>query len=633
MDYQAERLGLIVDLAEQSMDIVQRFSNDPIGAGNIQTASGPIKNLKQVSADIKSDGQSAIDVAVTELIDTLKTDTSVSALIEGLTDTAALAEENAGRAVVAADSANAMGKIYATPALGLAATAVGLYFSVPSPDSAELLILYQNVDGIPTERKRYPSAGLIREIDLRVSQDYYMTDALMQFVDGDEQSLGHVNKDAGWDILLSTIKTVDGLSIYEYEAMGAGYSAVLVDANNKIIATFGGEGLPESDVSAEVKAARGNRVDLTARLAENLNAYGLPKHHTWGEWFLRETRQRLRKRALGESAKLTIAAIGDSWTHSRDRYSGPMAASFKADYGNAGPGWTGFAWGFGGLSSAWSGGNGNASSAISVALTANWTVNYYTTPSPDLGSVITSIAGSKVTVTCSEVGVTSAKLFYMAGTAGEFRYRFNGGAWTTVTVGTSAAQEVLSLAGVPAIAWTLEVEHVAGTVTLCGADLGNANDGVRLHKLGATGSNAGHWTAVDEAQWAAGLKALAPNLVTILLATNDQPLGPIVFRTKVQALISRAKGALPLADILLIAPCENGRANTYPMTGFAAAMYELAAQNNCAFLDLQYVFGNQFSEYASTSPRNWFNADLIHPEPSTGGRVILDALVRLLTKA
>ena len=46
MDYQAERLGLIVGLAEQSMDIVQRFSNDPIGAGNIQTGSGPIKNLR-----------------------------------------------------------------------------------------------------------------------------------------------------------------------------------------------------------------------------------------------------------------------------------------------------------------------------------------------------------------------------------------------------------------------------------------------------------------------------------------------------------------------------------------------------------------------------------------------------------
>ena len=165
MDYQAERLGLIVDLAEQSMDIVQRFSNDPIGAGNIQTASGPIKNLKQVSADIKSSGEAAVDVAITDLIDELKSETSVSALIDGLTDTASLAAESAARAVVAADSANATGRIYASTAIGLVDTAVGRYFSVPSPESSEYLILYQNVAGVATERKRSPSTQKIVELE------------------------------------------------------------------------------------------------------------------------------------------------------------------------------------------------------------------------------------------------------------------------------------------------------------------------------------------------------------------------------------------------------------------------------------------------------------------------------------
>lgn len=162
MDYQAERLGLIVDLAEQSMDIVQRFSNDPVDAGNIQTASGPIKNLKQVSADIKSDGQASIDVAVTDLMDTLKAETSVSALIDGLTNTAVLAEESANRARLAADAANATGKVYATPAAGLAATTNGLYFSVPSADSNEYLILYKNNVGAALKVSTYPSAAIVQ---------------------------------------------------------------------------------------------------------------------------------------------------------------------------------------------------------------------------------------------------------------------------------------------------------------------------------------------------------------------------------------------------------------------------------------------------------------------------------------
>ncbi|WP_300729046.1 hypothetical protein [Pseudomonas sp.] len=159
MDHQAERLGLIVEAAEQSMDIVQRFSNDPIGAGNIQTASGPIKNLKQVSADITSDGQLAIGVAVTELIAELKAETSVSALIDGLTDSAVVASNNAAIAVVAAEHANATGKIYDSTAIGLVSTANGQYFSVPSPDNLENLILYKNNAGVALDTgKRSPNA-------------------------------------------------------------------------------------------------------------------------------------------------------------------------------------------------------------------------------------------------------------------------------------------------------------------------------------------------------------------------------------------------------------------------------------------------------------------------------------------
>lgn len=167
MDYQAERLGLIVDLAEQSMDIVQRFSNDPLGAANIQTATGPIKNLKQVSADIKSDGQAAIDVAVTELIDDLKTETSVSALIDGLTDTAVLADASADRSESAATLALAASNPFPTTADGLANTsgagATNRYFSVPEAGDT-LAALYRNDAGVPFLMGRSPSAAIVAPV-------------------------------------------------------------------------------------------------------------------------------------------------------------------------------------------------------------------------------------------------------------------------------------------------------------------------------------------------------------------------------------------------------------------------------------------------------------------------------------
>ena len=169
MDYQAERLGLIVDLAEQSMDIVQRFSNDPVEAGRIQTASGPIKNLKQVSADIKLDGQFAIDVAVTELIDVLKTDTSVDALIDGLTDTAALAEASADRSESAASLAAAFSNPFPSIADGLKKTsgsgATDRFFSVPGTGRT-LATAYLNDAGSEVKIGDAPSVKAVTDLGI-----------------------------------------------------------------------------------------------------------------------------------------------------------------------------------------------------------------------------------------------------------------------------------------------------------------------------------------------------------------------------------------------------------------------------------------------------------------------------------
>jgi hypothetical protein len=79
-------------------------------------------------------------------------------------DHAGLAATAKTAAELARDAAMVMGKVYATTAAGLADVASGQYFSVPSPDSAEHLILYENVSGVATERKRYPSAAAVQAI-------------------------------------------------------------------------------------------------------------------------------------------------------------------------------------------------------------------------------------------------------------------------------------------------------------------------------------------------------------------------------------------------------------------------------------------------------------------------------------
>lgn len=60
---------------------------------------------------------------------------------------------------VAAQMAGAM--TYASIAAGLANTVNGAYFSVPSPEAAEYIILYRNVAGSAVEQKRYPTASAL----------------------------------------------------------------------------------------------------------------------------------------------------------------------------------------------------------------------------------------------------------------------------------------------------------------------------------------------------------------------------------------------------------------------------------------------------------------------------------------
>ena len=596
------------------------------------TVTDRLGNVKPSIAGLSAEYPNASVNAAAAAADALASEASrqASGVDAGLADAARVLAE------AARDSANTSGKSFTAAegtAAGIAATTSGQNFSVLSADSASWAIWRNNAGvalliGPGNYTKAFIDGFLpyvptvFESLDPTLAQANLMLDPsrriLAQFPDPDIA------------VLQGTALTSD-----VYETLDTGADEVwLKDANGRIItklASVSAVNDLNTATQAEITAARGTRTSLATRVDQHINPYGMPKRHQWGEWYTRETRQRLRKRLLAESTQLVVASIGDSWTHAVSRWTGPTASTLKSSYGDAGPGWTGFAWGFGGLSAAWSGGNGCVSSEVTVALTANWAVHYGTSSGPDICDIYSSTVGSKVTTTFSGTGNASVvKLHYIAG-AGAVQYRWNAGAWTALDLSIGSGATVATLTGLPTGTWTLEIENVSGVTTLCGVDVQKSTDGVRWHKLGATGSQAQNWVNANAAQWQGALTALVPHLVIIMLATNDQGAGPTVFKANVQTLITRIRTALPLADIVLVCPCENGRVNTYPMTGFASAMYELAAVNKCGFMDLQYVFGETFSEYASTSPRAWFNADTIHPEPATGGRVIVDAVTRFLT--
>lgn len=80
-------------------------------------------------------------------------------------------------AEAARDAAMLSSGVYATTAAGLAATVSGRYFSVPSADSAEYLILYLNNAGSAVEQKRYASASAVAAVSAQAADLYAAFDA------------------------------------------------------------------------------------------------------------------------------------------------------------------------------------------------------------------------------------------------------------------------------------------------------------------------------------------------------------------------------------------------------------------------------------------------------------------------
>lgn len=92
------------------------------------------------------------------------------------------AGSEAERAEAARDAAMANSKIYPDTAAGLAEVADSQYFSVPSAESSEYLILYKNNAGSAVEVKRYPSASAVSDLAGQSAQVAADLDVMQQRV-------------------------------------------------------------------------------------------------------------------------------------------------------------------------------------------------------------------------------------------------------------------------------------------------------------------------------------------------------------------------------------------------------------------------------------------------------------------
>lgn len=383
--------------------------------------------------------------------------------------------------------------------------------------------------------------------------------------------------------------------------------------------------------------ARGIFVGDTAPLlfddcyADDKAAIERKRFSIFGESTLRETQKRLTGILFGSAitTQYKSAHIGDSYTHLPVRWMQPFATFMQGRFGSGGPGWVGF-----GNPDAGSGNiNGQNWQGLTITVTGTWTSAYATAPGPDICSVASSNVANQYRVNGLPAGLSSVQLYALTAAA-TIEYSTDGGAiWTPVDLSVGSSVTVTTLT-VPGTGFNLWVRPATGTCTLYGIDAQKAS-GHRVHKLGATGSSAAQWaTQTATVTWKAGMTALDPNLVSIMLATNDQTgsTAPWIVGGYVETIISNVRLAVPLADIVVIMPAENQRTNNVKMEAYASVVRELCARLNVAFCDLQQDYGLDPADYASTSVRNWYSPDLIHPNPATdGGFPIAARMVKLLT--
>lgn len=350
---------------------------------------------------------------------------------------------------------------------------------------------------------------------------------------------------------------------------------------------------------------------------------------------LRETHMRLDRLAYNQNQLFVWAMLGDSYTRGETRYALKCAQRLWSKFDGKtindtvppeGYGWRSF--GFDA--------NGNNSDIVGSPFTrSGFTCAYNTGHGPDISSVSSSTVGAYISYAYDFTLGLDTYLFAEGG-SGIISYIGTGMSEATQIdlSGYASGMQIIKLDLPTTGSGTVRFEVVSGSVTLYGVNIVKPDaSGVIVHKMGGSGANSNQWVNAMDARWSKALTSLAPNLVTIMLGTNDQggAMAPATFKSNLLFMIDTVRVARPTADIMLICPAENNRTNSIPMTTYADVMYDIAKnERDVAFLNLQDSFGKNASDYAYGSSRSWMVADGVHPDPNTGGYAIAAAISKAL---
>jgi lysophospholipase L1-like esterase len=232
-------------------------------------------------------------------------------------------------------------------------------------------------------------------------------------------------------------------------------------------------------------------------------------------------------------------------------------------------------------------------------------------------------------VTCTGTDYTIYYLKHSGG--GSFNYSVDSGGATTVsTVNTSNALGTINITGQTLAQHSiLMTVNTAGTtgVTLFGVDCNIANSGgIKIDKLGMSGSKGSHWAAANASLWQSEITQLNPSVVIITLGTNDiSSVSVSDYISKIETIIANIRVAKPSVPIILAPPTIGTRTGQAgDVSAYFPSLQDLARQNGYGYVEVSKFTG----PYATANAAGlWI--DGVHMT-TTGDKLFADVLIDYL---
>jgi hypothetical protein len=364
-------------------------------------------------------------------------------------------------------------------------------------------------------------------------------------------------------------------------------------------------------------------------IQDYLHEYGYNKWVVDGEPELlsniQTTLDRLATIKGGGSDSVNMVLVGDSWTQKTARWTQKFTDDMQSIFGNAGAGYGSF----GGNSQSDYTGFASDTNAV-VVRTGAWTVETGGNSSPDTTSITSVTAGNVVTVTNNGTVVEARQFHYRQQSGGgDFRWRIDGGTWTTVNTVGAEAYIVLNF-GFSGSITTLEIETLdTNPVELYGVCFRTGSiDGVNCHAIGLSGGMAESFNNVPStSDWITGVTDLGnkPDMFIVGFGTNEQQntRTPAQYKTELTELVQRFRTINASADVLIWCPAKNKNQDTLtPMEDYAVVAREVAVSESCAYANSIDWFADDYNKYSYTSNRPLFDSSGIHPDLVYGGEVL-----------